>query len=183
MQGDHALFAVEQPAWRNLLVAFGPTRSIACPTPLRSVILANDPRIPSQAHVADGKVAVAASSTQVLVTWVTETILGVDDAVGGCRPALRLFALTIAVPSSGAMAWPITHPGNDHVQVASAATVWRTSRSEASAEPSSSRTPRRGDVIRAEVDPSSSARRAAGLLEKGSSAAGPGRVQSAYSWS
>jgi hypothetical protein len=53
------------------------------PTQLRSVQLSGDPRIPSQAGVRDGKVAVAASSNEVLVAWITGTNLTPNEAVGG----------------------------------------------------------------------------------------------------
>ena len=53
------------------------------PTLLRAVALSDDARVPSQAGLRDGKVAVAASATQVLVAWVRGTSLGANEPVGG----------------------------------------------------------------------------------------------------
>jgi hypothetical protein len=80
LQGDHAVFAIEQSGALSLVVFDHASTS---PTLLRSVQLAGDPRIPTQAGVRDGKVAVAASADEVLVAWVTGTNLNPDEAVGG----------------------------------------------------------------------------------------------------
>jgi hypothetical protein len=80
LQGDRAVFAVEQSGALSLVVFDHASTS---PTPLRSVQLAGDPRIPTQASVRDGKVAVAASADEVLVAWVTGTNLTPNEAVGG----------------------------------------------------------------------------------------------------
>jgi len=80
LQGDRAVFALEQSAALSLVVF---DHASTVPTPLRSVQLAGDPRIPTQAGVRDGKVAVAASADEVLVAWVTGTSLTPNEAVGG----------------------------------------------------------------------------------------------------
>jgi len=80
MLGDLATFAVEQPGAVSLVVV---DHASTTPTLLRSVVLSGDPRVPSQANVRDGKVAVAMSGEQVMVTWVTATKPGNDDAIGG----------------------------------------------------------------------------------------------------
>ena len=80
MLGDLAAFAVEQPGAVSLVVV---DHASTTPTLLRSVVLSGDPRVPSQANVRDGKVAVAMSGEQVMVTWVTATKPGNDDAMGG----------------------------------------------------------------------------------------------------
>jgi hypothetical protein len=80
VQSDLAFFAAEPPASLTIDVF----ASVATtPALLRAVALASDPRVPSLANVRDGKVVVAASPSRVLVSWVTGTSLGPDDAVGG----------------------------------------------------------------------------------------------------
>jgi hypothetical protein len=51
--------------------------------PLATVLLADDARIPSQETVRDGRIALAASDSRVLVAWLTATDLGPDDPIGG----------------------------------------------------------------------------------------------------
>lgn len=80
LQGDRAAFAIEQTGAISLVVF---DHASTAPTLLRSVQLAGDPRIPTQATVRDGKVAVAASTNEVLVAWVTGTNLSPNEAVGG----------------------------------------------------------------------------------------------------
>lgn len=80
LQGDRAIFAVEQGGAISVVVF---DHASTAPTLLRSVPLTGDPRIPAQSGVRDGKVAVAASADEVLVTWVTGTTLTANDAVGG----------------------------------------------------------------------------------------------------
>jgi hypothetical protein len=80
LQGDLATLAVEQPGAVSLVVV---DHASTTPTLLRTVLLAGDARVPSQANVRDGKVAVAMGGAQVLVAWVTASQLGVNDAVGG----------------------------------------------------------------------------------------------------
>lgn len=80
LQGDRAVFAVEQSGAISLSVF---DHASTAPTPLRSIQLAGDARIPPQSTVRDGKVAVAASASEVLVTWVTGTNLDPNEAVGG----------------------------------------------------------------------------------------------------
>jgi hypothetical protein len=80
LQGDRAVFAVEQNGALSLVVF---DHASTAPTQLRSVQLSGDPRIPTQATVRDGKVAVAASDDEVLVAWITGTNLTTNEAVGG----------------------------------------------------------------------------------------------------
>jgi hypothetical protein len=80
VQSDLVFFAAE-PAGNMALDAFD--HASTTPTLLRAVTLSADPRVPSLATVRDGKVSVAASASQVLVSWVTGTTLGPDDSVGG----------------------------------------------------------------------------------------------------
>jgi len=78
--GDRVAFAVEQQGSISLVVY---DHASTTPTYLRSVLLSDDPRVPSQATVRDGNVAVAASDTRVVVVWTTASTLGPNDAVGG----------------------------------------------------------------------------------------------------
>jgi hypothetical protein len=80
VQSDLAFFAAE-PAGSVALDVFD--HASTTPTLLQAVTLSSDPRVPSLVNVRDGKVAVAASASQVLITWVTGTTLGPDDNVGG----------------------------------------------------------------------------------------------------
>ncbi len=80
LQGDRAVFAVEQSGAISLTVFDHASTS---PTLLRSIQLAGDARIPPQAAVRDGKVAVAASADEVLVAWVNGTNLSPNESVGG----------------------------------------------------------------------------------------------------
>jgi hypothetical protein len=80
LQGDRIVFAAEQAGAVSVVVYDHASTS---PTPLRSVALSGDNRIPSQTGVRDGKVAVAASADEVLVAWVTGTNLNPNEAVGG----------------------------------------------------------------------------------------------------
>lgn len=80
VQGDLATLAVEQPGSVSLLVV---DHASTTPTLLRTVVLSADARVPSQANVRDGKLAVAMSGAQVLVTWVTASKPGPNDAIGG----------------------------------------------------------------------------------------------------
>jgi hypothetical protein len=77
---DRAMFAVEQPGAISVVVY---DHASTTPTPLRSVLFSNDARIPSQLGVRDGRLAIAASDSRVLVVWMTATSLGPDDPVGG----------------------------------------------------------------------------------------------------
>ncbi len=80
VQSDLVFFAAE-PAGDLALDVFD--HASTTPTMLQSLTLSSDPRVPSLVNLRDGKVAVAASASQVLVTWVTGTTLGPDDNVGG----------------------------------------------------------------------------------------------------
>jgi hypothetical protein len=79
-QGDHVFFAVEQPGAVSLIVY---DHASTTPTFLSSIQLASDPRVPSQLGVRDGRVAVAASDSRVLVAWITAASLDANDPVGG----------------------------------------------------------------------------------------------------
>ena len=78
--GDRMMFVVEQPG--SIAVTVWDHASTA-PTLLRTLALSDDPRVPPQATVRDGRVAIAASDSRVAVTWVTAANLGLNDAVGG----------------------------------------------------------------------------------------------------
>jgi hypothetical protein len=84
---DHVFFAVESQG-AIALVAFD--NASTTPTALRTVELADDPRIPSISAVRDGRVAVLATDTRVLVAWTTEESITFNDATGG----YALFACT-----------------------------------------------------------------------------------------
>jgi hypothetical protein len=88
LQSDRVAFAVEQPGSISVVVYAHASTS---PTALRSVLLSDDGRIPTQTNVRDGRLAIAMSDTQLLVAWLTATDLGPDDPVGGyalyaCEP-------------------------------------------------------------------------------------------------
>jgi hypothetical protein len=80
VQSDLAFFAIEPPGSLSIDVF---AHVATTPALLRTVALASDPRVASLTNVRDGKVVVAASPSQVLVSWVTGTSLGPDDTVGG----------------------------------------------------------------------------------------------------
>jgi hypothetical protein len=84
---DHVFFAVETPG-AITLVAF--ENASTTPSLLRSVELGSDPRIPTLADVRDGRVAVLATDSRVLVAWTTQEVLTANDAAGG----YALFACT-----------------------------------------------------------------------------------------
>ena len=77
---DHLFFAVERPGAITLDVF---TNATTTPTLLREVPLSGDPRIPTTSAVRDGRVAVLATDTRVIVAWTTQENLGPDDATGG----------------------------------------------------------------------------------------------------
>ncbi len=87
LRQDHAFFAIEQPGAITLAAYDHATTT---PTLLRTVFLPSDPRIPSMAKVRDGRVAIAASDSRVIVVWTTGRTLGENDIVGG----YALFACT-----------------------------------------------------------------------------------------
>jgi hypothetical protein len=78
--GDRVMFAAEQPGALSVVVY---DHASTTPVFLTSVLLSGDPRIPAQDTVRDGRVAIAASDSRVLVAWLTATSLGPDDPVGG----------------------------------------------------------------------------------------------------
>jgi hypothetical protein len=77
--GDRVLYAVEQQGSIAVVVY---DHASTTPTFLRNVLLSDDPRIPSQATVRDGRVAVAANDSRVLVVWTTAATLGPSDPLG-----------------------------------------------------------------------------------------------------
>ncbi len=77
---DHLFVAVERPGEITLDVFNNATTT---PTLLREVPLSGDPRIPTTEDVRDGRVAVLATDTRVIVAWTTQEALGSDDATGG----------------------------------------------------------------------------------------------------
>jgi hypothetical protein len=77
---DRLFFAVERPGVITLDAFENATTS---PTFLREVLLGNDARIPTTEDVRDGRVAVLATSTRVIVAWTTQEVLGQNDATGG----------------------------------------------------------------------------------------------------
>ena len=77
---DHVFFAVEGPG-AIALVAYD--HATTTPTALHQVLLGSDPRVPSVSAVRDGRLAVLATDTRVVVTWATGQRLNGDDAVGG----------------------------------------------------------------------------------------------------
>jgi hypothetical protein len=77
---DHAFFAVESNSAIEL-VAF--QNATTTPTLLREISLASDARVPSIANVRDGRIAVVATDTRVVVAWATGQSLSANDAAGG----------------------------------------------------------------------------------------------------
>jgi hypothetical protein len=77
---DRVLFAAEQPGALSVVVY---DRASTSPTFLGSVLLSDDARIPAQDTVRDGRLAITASDSRVLIAWITATTLGPDDPVGG----------------------------------------------------------------------------------------------------
>ncbi len=78
--GDRMILAAEQPG--SIAVAVYDHASTT-PTALRNLLMSDDPRVPPQSTVRDGRVAIAASDSRVAVAWVTGTTLLPNDAVGG----------------------------------------------------------------------------------------------------
>lgn len=77
---DYMLTAVEQPGAIALVVFDHATTT---PVFKREVDLGDDPRLPSIKTVRDGRIAIAASATRVIVVWATGSILDMNDPVGG----------------------------------------------------------------------------------------------------
>jgi hypothetical protein len=80
LRGDRLMLAVEQPGAIAVAVY---DHASTTPTPLRYVLLSDDPRVPPQSTVRDGRLALAVSDSRVAVVWVTAANLGPNDAVGG----------------------------------------------------------------------------------------------------
>jgi hypothetical protein len=80
LHGDRLMLAIEQPGSISVAVY---AHASTTPSPLRSVLVSDDPRAPPQSTVRDGRVALAASDTRVAVVWITAANLGPNDAVGG----------------------------------------------------------------------------------------------------
>jgi len=78
--GDRVAFAVEQPGALSVVVY---DHASTTPSALRAVPLSGDARFPATATVRDGRVAVAAGGSRVLVTWVTALNLAPNDPLGG----------------------------------------------------------------------------------------------------
>jgi hypothetical protein len=78
--GDRVFFAAEQPGSLSVTIF---DHASTTPALLSTVQLSTDARIPSQQNVRDGRIALAASDSRVLVAWITATSLGPDDPVGG----------------------------------------------------------------------------------------------------
>jgi hypothetical protein len=77
---DHLFVASERQGEITLDVFDDATTT---PVLLREVPLGADARIPSTSNVRDGRVAVLATDTRVIVAWTTEESLQPDDATGG----------------------------------------------------------------------------------------------------
>ncbi|HEY8039566.1 MAG TPA: hypothetical protein VIF15_07220 [Polyangiaceae bacterium] len=77
---DRVMFVLEQAGALSVAVY---DHASTTPTPLRSVLLSGDARVPSQATVRDGRVAIAASDSRVLVAWLTAKTIGPNDPLGG----------------------------------------------------------------------------------------------------
>jgi hypothetical protein len=84
---DHLFVAVEREGEITLDVFDNATTT---PVLLREVPLDGDARIPSTSNVRDGRVAVLATDSRVIVAWTTQESLGPDDATG----AFAVFACT-----------------------------------------------------------------------------------------
>jgi hypothetical protein len=80
LHGDRVMFAAEQLGAVSVAVY---DHASTKPTPLRSILLSSDVRIPAQTHVRDGLVSIAASDSRVIVAWVTAGNLAPDDPLGG----------------------------------------------------------------------------------------------------
>ena len=77
---DHLFVAAERQGEITLDVFDDATTT---PALLREVPLGGDARIPSTSSVRDGRIAVLATDTRVIVAWTTQESLGPDDATGG----------------------------------------------------------------------------------------------------
>jgi hypothetical protein len=77
---DHLFVASERQGEITLDVFDDATTT---PVLLREVSLGADARIPSTSNVRDGRVAVLATDTRVIVAWTTQESLQPDDATGG----------------------------------------------------------------------------------------------------
>jgi hypothetical protein len=77
---DHLFVAVEREGEITLDVFDDATTT---PALLREVPLDGNARIPSTSSVRDGRVAVLATDTRVIVAWTTQESLGPNDATGG----------------------------------------------------------------------------------------------------
>ena len=77
---DHLFVASERQGEITLDVFDDATTT---PVLLREIPLGADARIPSTGNLRDGRVAVLATDTRVIVAWTTEESLQPDDATGG----------------------------------------------------------------------------------------------------
>ncbi len=78
--GDHLFLAVERSGALALVTYENATTT---PKLLRQIDLDKDPRVGIFTDLADGRVAIAASSTRVAVVWTTQKTLLERDPVGG----------------------------------------------------------------------------------------------------
>jgi hypothetical protein len=77
---DYMLTVVEQPGSLSLVVF---DHATTMPIFKREVELGDDPRLPAINTVRDGRIAIAASATRVIVVWATGSVLDMNDPVGG----------------------------------------------------------------------------------------------------
>jgi len=78
--GDRVAFALEQAGALSVVVY---DHASTTPSALRTVLLSGDARYPATTTVRDGRVAVAAAGSRVLVTWITALNLAPNDPLGG----------------------------------------------------------------------------------------------------
>jgi hypothetical protein len=80
LAGDHLFLATARPG-ALALVAY--SNATATPKLIRQIDLDKDPRVGTFTDLADGHVAIAASSTRIAVVWTTQKTLLERDPVGG----------------------------------------------------------------------------------------------------
>ncbi len=80
LAGDHLFLAVERNG-ALALVAY--ENATTTPKLLRQVDLDKDPRVGTFTDLADGRIAIAASSTRIAIVWTTQKTLLERDPVGG----------------------------------------------------------------------------------------------------
>jgi hypothetical protein len=80
LAGDHLFLAVARPGALALLAYENAT---ATPKLLRQIDLDKDPRVGTFTDLADGHVAIAATSSRIAIAWTTQKTLLERDPVGG----------------------------------------------------------------------------------------------------